>query len=223
MNSHSRTAWIVVTMAVVGSLLGLGVGAHLTTGSERFEATAKIAIVPAANLPEDLAADFWQVLSEGQIVRTAATIYENELWVNATADELGVPSSELALTASAMVDTTLVEVSVESDSAETSDVALTMVLADAGVSAAEILHPFVISEASMQPAAPARPGAAVQIIGATAVAGAMAGAGIGIVGSRFRRREDPSDHITDSHMHSSHPEPGWIPQRNLAPTSPVSG
>lgn len=188
MTRQQRQAWIVAVTTLIGALAGAGAGAALTGDTARYESTATVAIVPAPGLPEDLAADFWQVLSEEQVVRTAATIYGNGQWAVDAARALEVPAGEVELSANALVDTTLVEVSVNAGSTGTSDAALAMILGSAGTAAAEILQPFVISQASVQPAAAAGPGATVQLLGASAVAGALVGAGTGLVLAGIRRR-----------------------------------
>ena len=188
MSRQRRRVRIVTATTVIGTLCGLGIGVAVVGDTARYEATATVAIVPAPGLPEDLAADFWQVLSEEQVVRTAATIYGNGQWADEAAAALGVPGSDIAVSSGAVVDTTLVRVSVESGSAATAEAALSSVLDSAGAAAAEILQPFVISRASVQPAESAGPAVASQLIGVSAVAGALAGAGTGLVLAGLRRR-----------------------------------
>ncbi|MDV7999969.1 hypothetical protein [Rhodococcus sp. IEGM 1408] len=244
MTTQRRRGRIVAVAALIGALAGAGAGAALTGDSARYESTATVAIVPASDLAEDLAADFWQVLSEEQVVRTAATIYGNGQWAADAARALGVPGSEVELSATALVDTTLVEVSVQSGSTGTADAALAMILGSAGTSATEILQPFVISQASVQPAATARPGATMQLLGASAVAGALVGAGAGLVLAGIRRRDrdgvdpapgspgprgpepvNPGLEVAD--VEYAHPEgtyPGDpIAGRHAAGTAPASG
>ncbi|MFN3599991.1 MAG: hypothetical protein ACK4M5_15490 [Dietzia cercidiphylli] len=201
MNRQRRRAWIVAVTTLIGALAGVGVGAVWTGDAARYESTATVAIVPFPGLPEDLSADFWQVLSEGQVVRTAAMIYSNGEWAAAAAEELGVPGEEVELSASALVDTTLVRVSVVSGSSATSDAALAMVLGSAGTAAADILQPFVISEASVQPAEEARSGATLQLIGAATVSGALVGAGTGLVLAGIRRRDDGGGDAEPDEVH----------------------
>lgn len=188
MNRQRRRAWTVAVTALIGALAGIGVGFVSAGDTDRYESTATVAIVPFPGLPEDLSADFWQVLSEGQVVRTAAVIYSDGERAASAAAALGVPGTDVELSASALVDTALVQVSVQSDSAATSDAALAIVLGSAGDAAADILRPFVISEASVQPAELARSGAALQWIGAATVSGALLGAGMGLILSGFLRR-----------------------------------
>lgn len=188
MSRQRRRVRIVSATTVIGALCGVGIGVAVVGDTARYEATATVAIVPAPGLPEDLAADFWQVLSEEQVVRTAATIYGNGQWADEAAAGLGVPGSDIAVSSSAVVDTTLVRVSVESGSAATAEAALSSVLDSAGAAAAEILQPFVISRASVQPAEAAGPAVASQLIGVSAVAGALAGAGAGLILAGLRRR-----------------------------------
>lgn len=189
MTSRTRRAWIVAATTVLGALTGAGAGTALADAPARYASTATVAVVPAAGLPDDLAADFWQVLSEEQVVRTAATIYGSEQWAVEAARALDVPTSEIVLSASALVDTTLVEVTVETGSAASSDAALATVLGAASTSASTILAPFVISEAAVRPAESARGASPAQLVGVAAIAGALVGAGIGLVFSAIGRRE----------------------------------
>lgn len=188
MTSRTRRAWIVAATTVLGALTGAGAGTALADAPARYESTATVAVVPAAGLPDDLAADFWQVLSEEQVVRTAATIYGSDQWALEAARALDVPPSEVVLSASALVDTTLVEVTVETDSAATSDAALATVLGSASTAASTILAPFVISEAAVRPAETARGASPAQLVGVATVAGALVGAGIGLAASAIGRR-----------------------------------
>ncbi|WP_407334905.1 hypothetical protein [Dietzia kunjamensis] len=188
MTSRTRRAWIVAATTVLGALTGAGAGTALADAPARYASTATVAVVPAAGLPDDLAADFWQVLSEEQVVRTAATIYGSEQWAVEAARALDVPTSEVVLSASALVDTTLVEVTVETGSAASSDAALATVLGSASTSASTILAPFVISEAAVRPAETARGASPAQLVGVAAIAGALVGAGIGLVISAIGRR-----------------------------------
>lgn len=188
MTSRTRRAWIVAATTVLGALTGAGAGTALADAPARYASTATVAVVPAAGLPDDLAADFWQVLSEEQVVRTAATIYGSEQWAVEAARALDVPTTEVVLSASALVDTTLVEVTVETGSAASSDAALATVLGSASTSASTILAPFVISEAAVRPAETARGASPAQLVGVAAIAGALVGAGIGLVISAIGRR-----------------------------------
>lgn len=188
MTSRTRRAWIVAATTVLGALTGAGAGTALADAPARYASTATVAVVPAAGLPDDLAADFWQVLSEEQVVRTAATIYGSEQWAVEAARALDVPTTEVVLSANALVDTTLVEVTVETGSAASSDAALATVLRSASTSASTILAPFVISEAAVRPAETARGASPAQLVGVAAIAGALVGTGIGLVISAIGRR-----------------------------------
>lgn len=180
MTARTRRTLLVLVIMVLGALAGSGVGISLNGDTTRYHSAATIAVVPAPGLPDDLAADFWQVLSEEQVVRTAASIYGSDNWAVDAADALRLPRSDVDLTASALVDTTLVEVTVEANSAVDSEAALNAVLGSASVVVSEILSPFVISEAAVRPAEPARATSAGQFIGMVAVAGALVGAGVGL-------------------------------------------
>lgn len=188
MTSRTRRAWIVAATTVLGALTGAGAGTALADAPARYASTATVAVVPAAGLPDDLAADFWQVLSEEQVVRTAATIYGSEQWAVEAARALDVPTTEVVLSANALVDTTLVEVTVETGSAASSDAALATVLGSASTSASTILAPFVISEAAVRPAETARGASPAQLVGVAAIAGALVGAGIGLAIGAIGRR-----------------------------------
>ena len=189
MRRRMSRSLIVAFTTLVGALVGIGGGAALTGDAPRYESTATVAIVPASGLPEDLSADFWQVLSEGQVVRTAASIYGNGQWAADAAESLGVEVTDLELSASALVDTTLVQVSLRSTSAELSDDGLRMVLESGSVAAAEILDPFVISEASVESAVMTGPAETLQLLGAVVVSGALIGAGVGLLLSGTRQRK----------------------------------
>ena len=130
---------------------------------------------------------FWEVLTRGQISRTAAIVYEDARWLPSAAEAANVQQSELALTASALPETSIVNVTVTADSSAAAESALDDVLTTAAPEVASVTAPFVAKALSptQGSAYPVPLPARTQIAAAGALAGLLGG---GVIGWYFMRR-----------------------------------
>jgi hypothetical protein len=185
----ARTWIVIAVMAAIGLLVGV-FGAHeYTARAERFMAEATIVMLPAPQLPDDVEAGYWEVLSRGQVTRSAAIVIGDSRWLDAAAARAGVPKSELALSAGAIPDTTLIDVTMQANSARAAELALEAVLGEGIGYAAKILGPFkleTISSVSGKPQSMvAQPR---QMIGAFGLAGLLVGVGAALLIIRAAQR-----------------------------------
>ena len=171
----------IPALALIGALLGAALGFLLTPDTGRYKATADVAFVPAANLTTVEASNFWEVLTRGQVSRTAAVVYEDPRWLSSAANAAKVGEYELTLTAAALPETTIVEVTVQAPSPAAAEAALNDVLTTATAEVASIASPYAVRvlwppKGSAVPLAlPGR----TQIMAAGVLAGLMAGGAAG--------------------------------------------
>lgn len=185
-NTLSGRRWsIVAVCAVIGMLAGLLIAYVLLGHSKRYAAQATLAMLPASYIPTSEAAQYWDVLNHGQATRSAAIVFGQSNWLQAAAAAADVPPSELSMSAGAVRDTTLIEVSVEADSPEAAEAALSSVLSDAGGPATAVAGPFRL-EVVRQPAGSAQALGpdSLQTYGAAGLAGLALGAGVGLLVGR---------------------------------------
>lgn len=171
----------IPVFAVIGALLGAALGFLLTPDAGSYKATADVAFLPAPNLTTVEASNFWEVLTRGQVSRTAAVVYEEPRWLASAANAAKVPESELTLSAAAVPETTIVAVSVQAKSGEAAEAALNDVLTTATPEVASLAAPYSVRvlwppKGSAEPLAlPGR----MQIMAAGALAGLMVGGAAG--------------------------------------------
>ncbi|KUI46201.1 hypothetical protein AU198_18485 [Mycobacterium sp. GA-1199] len=191
----SGRRWLVAALcAVIGMVAGILIAYVLLGHSKRYAAQASLAMLPASYIPTSEAAQYWDVLNHGQATRSAAIVFGQSNWLQPAAAAANVPVSELTLSAGAVRDTTLIEVSVEASSPEAAEAALSSVLSDAGGPATAVAGPFRL-EVVRQPAGSAQalgPGS-LQTYGAAGLVGLALGAGVGLlVGRRAGNRNSES-------------------------------
>ena len=180
----ARTRLVVTTLATIGLLTGVLV-AYVTVREERFMARATLAMLPAPEVPPEAALNFWEVLNRGQATRTAAIALEDPRWLGVAAEETNVSESELALSAGAIPNTTLINVTMEANSKWVAEQALNTVL-KAGVSyAATVSGPFKLEtitavDGKADPMGPDR----IKTLATLGIAGLLIGAGAGLFISR---------------------------------------
>ena len=189
----SERRWLVVLVfAVIGMLVGAVIGFVLLGQSKRFAAQTTLSMLPASYIPTSEAAQFWEVLNAGQATRSAAIVLGQGTWLQTAAVATGVPASELSLTAGPVRDTTLIEVTLEANSAETAETALSSVLSDAigpaiavsGPFRLEVIKPPAGSAQSMSPSG-------AQTYATAGIAGLALGVGVALLASRWADRRKP--------------------------------
>lgn len=186
----SKQRIAVIVCALIGAVLGAGLGFKLAPNPQRYEISAKIGLMPAANLTTEKASAFWEVLTRGQVTRTAAVLYGDHRWLPTAAKAAQVHSSELRLTAMALPETTFVEVTVEAGSAAAAEAALTDVLNTATPEVTSVIIPYAV-KILWPPPNSARAVAApsgTQVAAAGAFGGLLLGAGIGWFVARSRQK-----------------------------------
>ncbi|OBB35361.1 hypothetical protein [Mycobacterium sp. 852002-51961_SCH5331710] len=199
-------------------MAGVLIGYVVLGESKRFAAQATLAMLPASYIPTSEAAQYWDVLNQGQATRSAAIVFGQSAWLQSAAAAASVPASELSLSAGAVRDTTLIDVSVEADSPEVAESALSSVLSDASGPATTVAGPFRL-EVVKPPAGSAQSmgPSGVQVYGAAGLAGLAFGVGVGLLAGRRaeRRHSEDTDHArhsagshhTDSAQQTAHTEP----------------
>lgn len=183
-SSLARTRRLVASLAIIGLLLG-GLAGFFTLRTERFVAQATLAMLPGPDVPPQEALGFWEVLNRGQATRTAALTLQDPRWLGVMSESTGVLASDFALSAGAIPDTTLIEVSVQAGSAWAAERGLGTVLADGVDYAERVSGPFALEPVSVEynRANSMSPGL-VQQVGVFALAGLLVGAGAGFLISR---------------------------------------
>ncbi|OBA92792.1 hypothetical protein A5662_20875, partial [Mycobacteriaceae bacterium 1482268.1] len=185
----SRTWCVGGMLGAVGLLIGLAVACVLTGHSQRFTAQATLAVLPPADLPVDRAASYWEIVNYGQAARSAAIVLGDKRGLRAAADAAGVPQSELGLSAGAVPDTTLIDVTMEANSPRAAESALSSVIHDAAGSSASVSAPFRLDtvsspEGTARSMTPSR----VQTFGTAGISGLLLGAGAGLLISWLAQR-----------------------------------
>jgi len=187
----TRSLWlnpVAAICAAIGLVAGAVVGLLMPI-STTYHATAQIAMIPGTNLTTADASGFWDVLTQGQIPRTAAAIYSDPRWVASAASAAGVDPAELSLTAGALPETTMVSITADAPTAHAAEAAVADLLAKAGPEVTAVLAPFQVRVVSPPNGASAVTTSRKQLMLAGALGGLMLGAiaGIGVRWLRSRR------------------------------------
>ena len=186
-----RSRVMLMLGIVCGAVLGALIALAWPSDGTRYRAEAEVALLPAPNLPIAESASFWEVLTSGQVSKTAAIVYQNEArWLPSAAQAAGVPTSDLTLTAAEIPDTSIVSVAVEGPSEQAATRALDDVLRTANPQVARVSAPFVVNvmwpaQGSAEQVAGA---STLQIVAAGLFGGAIVGAGVALLLNRWARR-----------------------------------
>ncbi len=194
---------VIAIFALIGAVLGAGLGALGAPHASRYTASANVALLPAPDLTTVEASSFWEVLTRGQVSRTAAIVYNDSRWLPSAAKAANVPQSELTLTAAALPETTMLTVTLTAGSAAAVEAALNDVLTTATPEVTSLVIPYLVKvlwppKGSAIPVyAPGR----AQFAAAGALGGLLVGGSIGWFVMRRRRSPaavgDHSDEIVD--------------------------
>ncbi|MUL64001.1 hypothetical protein BOO86_05950 [Mycobacterium sp. CBMA 234] len=171
----------------IGLVVG-GIAGGLFPVSTTYRATAQIAMVPGASLTTADTSAYWEVLTQGQVSRTAAAIFSDPRWLASAASAAGVGASDFTLTAGAIPDTTMVSITADAPSARAAEAAVDDVLNHAMPEVTTILAPFQVRVVSPPTAASPMTTSRTQLVLAGALGGLLLGAAAGIVVSWLRSR-----------------------------------
>ncbi|WP_133148005.1 hypothetical protein [Mycobacterium lehmannii] len=186
-----KRRFVILLFALIGAVLGAAFGALAAPTSQRYTASVNVALTPGPDLTTAESSSFWEVLTRGQISRTAAIVYEDSRWLTSAAKAANVRQSELTLSANALPDTSVLSVSVTANSSAAAEAALSDVLTTASAEVASVTAPFLAKTLSPTEGSARRvpvPGKA-QFAAAGALAGLLGG---GSVGWYFLRRRGGS-------------------------------
>ena len=106
----------IAVFALIGALIGALAGFLLVPHASRYTASANVALLPSPDLTLVEASGFWDVLTRGQVTRTAAVVYGDKRWLTRRPTRPKVPQGQLALTAAALPETTILTVKVTAGS-----------------------------------------------------------------------------------------------------------
>lgn len=135
---------IVVVFALLGSVVGALVGMLVTPQTSRYEASANVVLVPPPEMASAEASSFWEVLTGGQVSRTAAIIFQDARWLPAASAAARVAPHEVSLAAYALPETTMLTVTVQANSPAAADSALNSVLTTATPEVSSVLAPYYV-------------------------------------------------------------------------------
>ena len=190
---------LVVLAALAGAVVGAAIGFFGVPHPSRYELSANVAFLPAADLTTVEASSFWEVLTRGQITRTAAVVYGDPRWVASAASAAKLPQSEVSVTAAALPDTTVLKVTATANSAAGAEAVLNDVVTNATTEVTSLVAPYSV-KVLMPPkggAVPVPAPTGTQLAAAGAVGGLLIGGGVGLVVAR-RRTRSTADH---NHLH----------------------
>ena len=198
----------IAVIALIGAVLGAMFGVLAAPTAERYTASADVALTPGPNLTTAESSSFWEVLTRGQISRTAAIVYEDRKWLTSAAKAADVRRSELTLTAGALPETSILTVTVTANSEAAAEAALSNVLTTAAPQVAAVTAPFVAKVLSPTEgtAYPVPLPGRTQVAASGALAGFLAGGTIGWYFQRRRKGMRAADDGPDASVHTDDAE-----------------
>lgn len=217
MNLNRRAVLMIALVALVGALLGAGVGLYLaSTSKPYYRAETELAMLPGPDVPADQISNFWEALSRGQAPRIAAEVLNQPRWIAPAAQAAGFGADSITLTAGVVTDTTLITVGGGAPSAAGAEAAVNAAVQAATPLAQSVSGPFVLKV--VQPAdgtAKSLTTPSWQKVAIATLAGLVAGAGIGFL---FARRR-PASAATPAvgRPAAAGPSPAGPPQGRPAP------
>lgn len=185
----SKRRLVICAFALMGALVGAVLGIYMAPGNTRYEISANVALVPPPDLTTAESSSFWEVLTRGQVSRTASILYADPRWVASAANAAKAEPGDLYITAAALPETTMMTVTVSASSAQAAEDALNDVLTTATPDVASLAAPYFVKVIWPQKgsaiALPA-PGKTT-FGGAGFLGGLLVGGGIGVLAPRLRR------------------------------------
>ncbi|MFL0294912.1 hypothetical protein ACJH6J_28295 [Mycobacterium sp. SMC-18] len=188
--SRPKRLWLnplVAILAIIGGVLG-GVAGTQLLNSATYRATAQVALVPGPDLTTADSSAYWEVLTQGQVPRTAATVLSDPRWQAGAAAAAGVDPSKLTLSAGAVPETTIVSITADAPSEHAAQTAVADLLEKATPEVKAVSAPFQLRVIS-PPSAVEMATSPIQLILIGAIVGLIVGAvvGIGVTWLRARR------------------------------------
>lgn len=169
---------ILAFAAVIGALIGGAVG-MLVPLATHYQAAAQVAMVPGTNLTTADASAYWEVLTQGQVSHTAATVFSDPRWKASAVSAAGVDASQITLTAGAIPNTTMVSITADGPSAQAVEAALSDLLNKALPEVTAVSTPFTVRIVSQPISVTATAVPRLQIALAGALGGLVLGAAAG--------------------------------------------
>ena len=191
----SKRRIIICVFAAIGAFAGIVLGALAAPANDRYEVSAKVALVPPPDLSTAEASSFWEVLTRGQISRTAAILYSDSRWLSSAANAAKIPRGELLVTAAALPETSMLTVTAQANSAAAAQAALNDVLTTATPEVSSLAAPYFVKviwppkDSAYPLPAPGKK----QFAAAGALGGLLVGGGVGVLFPRWRRRRAELD------------------------------
>ncbi len=176
--------------ALIGAFLGVVLGFLAAPSQTWYAESANVALVPPPNLSTAESSSFWEVLTRGQVTRTAAILYADRRWAPSAANAAKVPESAVSISAAALPETTMLSVTVTSSSAAAAEAALNDVLTTATPEVSSLAAPYFVKVIWPQKgsATPLPTPGKTQIGAAGALGGLLVGGAVGYLYQRWRRR-----------------------------------
>jgi hypothetical protein len=151
-----RTLWQTLRAGIIwGILVFLAVllagGAYIATRQDQWTAQATTMVIPDPTLDATAAAAYYETLSRGQVVATVAEVLALQRFQIASADKLGLPSSQrsrVAVQIQMVPDTAIIQVLTTAPSARLAEEMADGVLAEASAYYDRAPDPFVLSTLS---------------------------------------------------------------------------
>ena len=185
-----RALLTVAVAALVGALLGAGVGYYLASSTKAFyRAEVELALLPGPNVSAEQISNYWEALARGQAPRVAAEVLNQPRWRGPAAAAAGVDQGSVTIDAGVVTDTTLITVGVGAPTAAGAEKGVMAVVAEATPLAQQVSGPF-----ALQVVQPAEGTAKLlttpngQVVAIAALAGLAVGAGAGLIIVRRRPR-----------------------------------
>ncbi|MUL45448.1 hypothetical protein FZI85_07680 [Mycobacterium sp. CBMA293] len=189
--SRSDRLWlnpIVAICAVIGVIAG-GIAGALFPISTTYRATAQIAMVPGPGLTTAESSAYWEILTHGQVSRTAAAVFSDPRWTAGAVSAAGVSASDLKLTADAVPDTTMVSITADAPTRHAADAAVEHLIENAMPEVSAVSAPFHVRVVSPPDGGTAVATSRTQVILAGVVGGLVIGSALGI-GLAWRRTRE---------------------------------
>jgi hypothetical protein len=188
-NKLSRRAQVgVVLAAIAGAVISVGVAYGILANAEpRYRAETQVALLPERNTPPVDLSNYWEALSRGQAARIGAEVLGQRRWLAPAAQAAGVPVSSIKLSAGAVADTTLIDVSLEAGSATAAETALNTAVREARPVVEDVSGPFALEVVQSADGSAQKLGvASKQLFAAVGAAGLMTGGGLALMAVRRR-------------------------------------